>query len=287
MMKIPNNNVKFIRTEKFDLSQTEFADLLGITRGKVGSYEENRADVPVDLMQKLVKLYNTTFVPPISIDILINHDLRQGDLFSTDGNHAQPGSADLQGKNLEVRNLVITTTETGKENIEFVDAENVKASAGYLNGYADREFIANLPKFRLPFLPDNATYRAFKIKGDSMQPLPSGSIVIGEYVQDWENLKSGDTYIVISKNEGIVYKRVTNLLKQRGVLLMVSDNPAYEPYAIGALEIVEIWKAKAFIINDTYLGDSLWERLFAEIASLRAELKRLKKPDDKDNLLLN
>lgn len=286
-MKVTNINFKFIRTEKFAINQTEFAAMLDITRGKVGSYEEGRADVPVDVMQKLVKLYNATFLPNITLDILVDHDLRQGDLFYTDVNQTQPGSADLQGKNLEVRNLLITTDEAGKENIEFVDAENVKASAGYLNGYADREFIANLPKFRLPFLPENATYRAFKIKGDSMMPLPSGSIVIGEYIQDWETLKSGDTYIIISKNEGIVYKRVTNLLKQRGVLLMTSDNPTYEPYVIGALDIVEVWKAKAFIINDTYLGDSLWERLFAEIASLRAELKRLKNPDSKDNLLLN
>lgn len=115
-----------------------------------------------------------------------------------------------------------------------------------------------------------------------MLPLPSGSIVIGEYTQDWESLKSGDTYIIISQNEGIVYKRVTNLLQKRGVLLLSSDNPTYEPYVINALEIVEVWKAKAFIINDTYIGDSLWEKLFAEIAALRAEVKRLKGNDNYD-----
>ncbi len=285
-MKIANANFKYIRTEKFDLNQHDFGEMLGIKRGTVGSYEEGRADVQMEVMQKLVKAYNAEFSPKITLDILVNHDLRQGDLFDTDmeTDNTQPGAADLQGKNLEIRTLTISVDDTGKENIEYVDAENAEARAGYLNGYADKEFISELPKFRLPFLPDNATYRAFKIKGDSMQPLPSGSIVIGEFVQDWETLKSGDTYVIISLNEGIVYKRVTNLLKKRGVLLLSSDNPAYDPYVINALEIVEVWKAKAFIINDTYIGDSLWERLFAEIATLRAEVKRLKGTDKNDLL---
>ncbi|QQS29442.1 MAG: helix-turn-helix domain-containing protein [Sphingobacteriales bacterium] len=282
-MKIANANFKYIRTEKFDLNQADFGAMLGIKRGAVGSYEEGRADVQMDVMLKLVKLYNSTFFPKINLDVLVNHDLRQGDLFDTSTNqYTQPGAADLKGKNLDVRTLTISTDEAGKENIEYVDAESAQASAGYLNGYADTEFISSLPKFRLPFLPDNSTYRAFKIKGDSMLPLPSGSIVIGEYTQDWESLKSGDTYIIISQNEGIVYKRVTNLLQKRGVLLLSSDNPTYEPYVINALEIVEVWKAKAFIINDTYIGDSLWEKLFAEIAALRAEVKRLKGNDNYD-----
>ncbi|HRK26002.1 MAG TPA: helix-turn-helix domain-containing protein [Chitinophagales bacterium] len=276
-MKIANLNLKYIRTEKFKLNQTEFGKMLDVKRGTIGSYEEMRADVPPETMQKLVKLYNATFSPKISVDILLEHDLRQGDLFTPDDTTTPPGAADLQGKNLHVqRNLVISTDESNREFIEYVDAESAQASAGYLAGYDNHEFIASLPKFRLPFLPENATYRAFKIKGDSMLPLPTGSIVVAEYIDNWENIKSGDTYIVISQHEGIVYKRVTNLLKQRGVLLLSSDNTIYEPYIIGGLEIKEVWKAKAFIINDTYVGDSLWERLFAELAHLRAEVKRLK-----------
>ncbi len=178
--------------------------------------------------------------------------MSQGDLFDTNiyAGNTQPGAADLQGKNLDVRTLAISTDDTGKKNIEYVAIE---AHAGYTNGYGDLDYISELPKFRLPFLPLDGTYRAFKIKGDSMNPLPSGSVVIGENVRDWKTLKSGDTYVIITRNDGIVYKRVTNLLQQgESVLLLNSDNPDYDSYTINASEIVEVWKARTFIIDNPY-----------------------------------
>ena len=51
-------------------------------------------------------------------------------------------------------------------------------------------------------------YRAFEIVGDSMLPTPSGSVIVGEKVDDLEEVKSNQTYVVVSRNEGIVYKRV-------------------------------------------------------------------------------
>src|SRR5690606_251955 len=103
-----------------------------------------------------------------------------------------------------VRVLSITVDEEDRENIELVP---VKASAGYLNGYADPEFIRELPRFHLPIFKQG-TYRAFELKGDSMLPLQPGTIVVGEFVEDWKNIKPGETYIIISKSEGVVYKRV-------------------------------------------------------------------------------
>src|SRR3546814_6005241 len=49
-----------------------------------------------------------------------------------------------RGNAASVRVLSITVDGDDKENIELVP---VKASAGYLNGYADPEYIAELPKF--------------------------------------------------------------------------------------------------------------------------------------------
>jgi len=80
-----------------------------------------------------------------------------------------------------------------------------------------------LPKLNLPFLSSNTTYRAFEITGDSMLPVPSKSIVIGEYVADLSHIKNGEAYIIITKEEGIVYKRVYNFLKESNGILLVSD----------------------------------------------------------------
>ena len=88
-----------------------------------------------------------------------------------------------------------STDNAKKENIELI---NQKASAGYLNSYSDFEFIENLPKFQLPFLNFSGTHRAFEIKGDSMLPLTSGSIVIGKFIEDLSFVKDGNCLLYTS-----------------------------------------------------------------------------------------
>ncbi len=48
----------------------------------------------------------------------------------------------------------------------------------------------------------------FEIIGDSMLPTPSGSVIVGEKVDNLEDVKNNAACVVVSRNEGIVYKRV-------------------------------------------------------------------------------
>jgi phage repressor protein C with HTH and peptisase S24 domain len=127
----------------------------------------------------------------------------------------------------------------------------VKAAAGYLAGYADTEFIDELNTFTLPML-SGGNYRAFEIIGDSMLPTPSGSIIVGEKVEGgMDEIKNNMAYIVVSRNEGIVYKRIVKSNKAKNKLLMVSDNPQYQPYQVNADDIVELWMAQSVISKVT------------------------------------
>jgi hypothetical protein len=131
----------------------------------------------------------------------------------------------------------------GRTDIPFVP---IKAAAGYLAGYGDPEFIDELNTFTLPMLA-GGDYRAFEIVGDSMMPTPSGSVIVGERMQSIEDVKSNQTYIVVSKNDGIVYKRIMKNNKQKNKMTLVSDNPSYQPYSVNADEILEIWQAQMII----------------------------------------
>jgi phage repressor protein C with HTH and peptisase S24 domain len=122
----------------------------------------------------------------------------------------------------------------------------VKAAAGYLAGYADTEFIDELNTFTLPMIR-GGNYRAFEIIGDSMLPTPSGSIIVGEKVDTLEDIKNNMAYIVVSRNEGIVYKRVVKNNKAKNKLTLVSDNPQYQPYQVNADDVVELWMAQSVI----------------------------------------
>ena len=222
-----SSNLKYLRKKK-GFTQQQFADELQIKRSLVGAYEEERAEPKYELLQKFAKYY------ALSIDELLN---------DTINDKWQPK---LKVDPSEVRILSITVDNQNRENIELVP---LKASAGYLNGYADPEFISDLPKFYLPMF-HQGTYRGFEISGDSMLPIASGTIIIGEYVEQWTNLKPNETYIIISKNDGIVYKRIANKFKENKPLKLVSDNTLYQAYFLPCEEIIEIWKAKAFISTD-------------------------------------
>ncbi|WP_256006561.1 XRE family transcriptional regulator [Pedobacter deserti] len=221
-----SSNLKYLRKKK-GLTQQQFADIMEIKRSLIGAYEEDRAEPKYDLLKKIAEYFELT------IDEFINENIN-------DNWKPKPKS---QGSNLRI--LSISVDKDENENIELVP---VKASAGYLNGLSDPEYIKDLPKFHLP-LPflRNGTFRAFEIMGDSMLPIQPGSIILAEYLDNWHDVKAGDTYIVISRNEGIVYKRAGNKFRENKELKLVSDNKAYDPYNISSEDILEIWKAKAFI----------------------------------------
>ncbi|TYR36493.1 LexA family transcriptional regulator [Sphingobacterium phlebotomi] len=243
------SNLKFLRKKK-GLTQQQFADALEIKRASVGAYEEDRAEPKYELLRKIAQFYDLT-MDELANDV-IDEKWRP-----------QPKS---NASNLRV--LSITVDGGDRENIELVP---VKASAGYLNGYGDPEYVAELPKFSLPMF-NQGTYRAFEIKGDSMLPLPSGSIIIGEYIENWHDIKPNQTYVVVSKEDGVVYKRVAYKFKEEKGLKLVSDNKTYEPYWVNTEDIIELWKAKAFI--STELPEPSPEPTMETLTSMMAQMQK-------------
>jgi len=258
-MDFIHTNIKFLRKQKA-WTQEQLAAELDIKRSLIGSYEEGRAKPNYEVLALISKIFKH------SIDALITRDLRLTEkvpLFTEE-------QLDVTGRHLRV--LAITVDKAEKENIEMVP---VKAAAGYLNGYADPTFIKELNRFRLPFLPAG-TYRAFEIKGDSMLPLLPGSVVIGEYVDNWKNIKDGQTYVVLSKHDGIVYKRLFNQIEENGTLILRSDNTAYPAYSIQAEEILEVWKAVLHISHLNKGNDMSFQNILHMMQALKKDVEELK-----------
>lgn len=230
-MSLFSDNIKYLRGKK-TLTQQGVADDLSITRARLLKYEDGTSQPPIELLKKISNFYH------VSIDILVSVDLRKisvDDLLQLDDNRILlPITVDRQGDN-------------------FIEIIPHKARAGYMSGYADPEFIENLQQISLPFLR-NGKFRAFPVEGDSMPPHKEGSFIVGKYVEKLGEVMDGKTYILLTRNDGIVYKRLNKNGKN---LTLQSDNSIYKPYEVKASDILEIWEYACSIATKEFLPDDI------------------------------
>jgi transcriptional regulator with XRE-family HTH domain len=254
-----NRNIKFLRKRE-GLTQAAFAEELGIKRSLLGAYEEGRARPNLTVQLAITKRFG------LSLDQLVQVDLER---FGLPDPKERP--AGVQAGNIRVLSIAVDAKD--REHIMLVGE---KARAGYTAGYADPEFVADLPRLQLPFLPAG-TYRAFEIAGDSMLPVQPGSIVVGEYVTDWSDLEDGQTYILLTASDGVVYKRVFNQIPEKGNLVLQSDNPAYPPYDLPAGELLEAWEAKLSIGRISRKPDERVDDMMQMLSKLQKDVRAIQK----------
>lgn len=216
-MSLFSDNIRVLRV-RHKISQEKLAQNLQITRGRYVKYEDGTSEAPYDILKKIAQYFH------MSIDLLLSVDIRKinmDDLLKLENNRLiLPIQVDQQGEN-------------------FIEVVTQKAKAGYLNGYADPEYIESLQQISLPFLGPGK-HRGFPVEGDSMPPHEDGSIIIGRYVERLGDVQDGKTYILITKNEGMVYKRLNK--NKKNALVLESDNSFYPNYEVRLSDIVEIWE---------------------------------------------
>src|SRR5678815_5471669 len=201
-----SKNLQYLR-KKTNHSQQELADLLEIPRTTWSGYELGKVEPNITMLQKI----SAFFKQPV--DRLVSQRIDFDEL--------------EVAKSGNLRVLAITMDQDQRQNIELVSS---KAEAGYLDSFQDPEYVRDLPKMNIPNLP-TGSYRAFEIRGDSMLPMPSGSLVISQYVETLKELKDDKTYIIVSQENGIVYKRIKNHTSENHITA-ISDNEVYSPYTI-------------------------------------------------------
>lgn len=118
----------------------------------------------------------------------------------------------------------------------------VYAQAGYLTGYADKEFIEELPKHYITVDKYvRGKYRSFEISGHSMdngdvkEAMPDGTIATGREVKRelWKSKLHNHqwpNWIFVHRTEGIVAKQIAHQDLETGQLILRSLNPDKDKY---------------------------------------------------------
>lgn len=251
-MSLFSDNIRYLRLQK-KLSQEKLAEELLITRARYVKYESGASEAPYDILKRMAHYYH------YSIDILLSVDIRKVDI---------NGLIRLEDNRIL---LPITIDREGENTIEIIPQ---KAKAGYLSGYSDPEFIEGLQQISLPFLK-NGKFRAFPVSGDSMPPHRDGSFIIGKYVESLGEVRDGRTYILLTKDEGIVYKRLNK--NGKNSLVLSSDNTFYEPYSVKASDVLEIWEYACSIATREAEPDNLEPQSIRDMLSgIKEEIKALR-----------
>ncbi len=257
-----SSNIKLLR-KRLGRTQDDVAFSLDMKRPTLSGYENGIAQPGLEALIAFSRYFK------ISIDTLVKVDLsklpesqlsqveRGYDVFITGG---------------QLRVLATTVNAENNENIEMVGET---AKAGYRSGFADPEFIRVLPVFQLPFLSRDRKYRAFQVNGDSMLPIPDRSWVVGEFVQNWHTLRSGHPYIILTLDDGIVFKVAENKLRDEQKLTLISLNPLYEPYDIHVKDIREVWKFVHFISSEIPEPNLPKDELVNTVKSIQKEIKAI------------
>lgn len=257
------SNIKLLRKRR-KRTQDEVAFAISMKRSTLSGYENGVAQPVVPVLIAFSDYYK------IAIDTLIKVNLAT--LSESQMTELENGF-DVYIRGTGLRVLATTVDSSNRENIEIVTE---KASAGYRSGYADPEYIRSLPVFQLPFLSPDRKYRTFQINGDSMLPIPDGAYVTGEFVENWTYLKEGDACIVLTLDDGIVFKLLGSKITSRKPLRLVSMNALYEPFNIEITEIKEIWRFVNYISKEIPEAEPPEKELKRTMANLQRDIDQIK-----------
>lgn len=254
-------NIKYLRKRK-KISQDKLSAALGISRSKLNAHENGQTVNPT-----LNDLLDFSQYFKISVDALLKADLRK--LPELKMRELEAGD-DVYITGSKIRVLAITVDKKNNEQVEYVP---IKAKAGYSTGYSDPEFIASLPRFSMPNLPKQGTFRMFPTTGDSMLPIPEGSDILAQYVADWTTIKMDTPAIVILKGEqDFVFKLVTFNHQN---LLLRSLNEQYAPYSVLVSEVLELWQYYGHYSRKLPEEEVSLQVLMRKMDELQLEIKKI------------
>lgn len=255
-----SQNIKLLRKRR-NRTQDEVAIALDMKRSTLSGYENEVAQATVKALMAFSQYFG------VAIDTLLKVDLSK--LQESQLRQLERGyDVFISGNQLRV--LATTVSPDNNDNIELVTE---KAKAGYTGGYADPDYIKVLPAFNLPFLSREKKYRTFQISGDSMLPIPDGAWVTGEYVQNWQQIKNGKPYIVLTLDDGIVFKIIENKIENDGIVILHSLNPLYKPYELKINDIREVWKFVHYISNEFPEANQPKDEVLKAVEELRKDMK--------------
>lgn len=224
---------------KYDLTQTEMADYIGV------SFRTYQTIEKTGIISK-VQVFNSTIVKLAS-------PYTQKNAISVKSEQFQELDIPLVESQSDAKDFLKSRrNKKNNDNGPFmVPLVPVKAQAGYSRSFSDMQFISKLEVFPIvPGIdPRGADWRYFEVEGDSMEEtFKEGQYVLASQViqEDWRNIENFYVYVIVTQ-EKVMIKRLAKV-KGKDYWAAISDNEKVQPqFRLPVNDVKELWKYRRHI----------------------------------------
>ena len=251
-MSTASQNIRFLR-KKYQFTQADMAKKLGIKRSLLGAYEEDRANPRLDVLVKAADIFN------VSVDQLVSDPLNETPSVSGSPNGSGISSPKTgeqtslsQTGTYRKRKIAENFSKSSPSSLESVQRLLLVPKSEYKHYFfnaVDEDYLRSLPEIQLPLLPPvSSQYRAFEVADPSMQPIAQGSVVVGVRLDNVQKVQDGKAYVLITRTEGVIFRRVYNHIARSGQLLLEASHPDYEQQKLSVMgREVEAWEIVLYL----------------------------------------
>ncbi len=218
MLNFLAKNINHLRSSR-NLNQQHLADLLDVKANTISNYENGKSTPSLEGLMALAAFFQ------IPVGALIEQDL---------------GSMPHLSRLSEPPQRVVTLF-ADQPSLPSNPIVPIKARAGYFSTFFQDE-KEEIKYVQLPFFKFQGQKRTFEIEGDSMNPVFwEGDFVVCKEVESPEAIKPNRFYVLASRHDGILLKRIL-IDKERKHYLLLSKNSKYPPIIRHWSEIDEVWE---------------------------------------------
>lgn len=133
-------NIRKIRSIK-KLSQVAFAEIFGLKRSSIGSYEEGRAEPKLEIIIKIASHFN------ISVDSLVNREITVNELYNFHLPDEYSNDREYASKNKDKKQEIQSIPLVSSDDILLISLEQAKIKSEnhiYLPGLNDKQIAISI-----------------------------------------------------------------------------------------------------------------------------------------------
>ncbi len=232
-MSVLGINIKKIRSVK-GLNQTDFANLFGLTRANIGSYEELRAEPKIDTIIKIATYYK------LPIDKLVRKELTVNEI-----------------SNFTALNELVIQNTNKKEGSLYVTKEFLEE---YPSKKQDKFFLNQIPRIIFPFGSPKTEKRVLFNDGNQLFFNNSGFLHGDLLFMEKINLtKNKPDCLGVVVDSEFIYKGVLEL--EESSITITPLNPNLPKGTVALNKKTEVWKIVGKYSSEVISNTSMTTKL--------------------------